>query len=66
MRVATVKYLSGYRKHRYKLVEETKKSNPKKRRVLASKVIMDCGTTTKHKFRTKLGFKQSDTILTIE
>ena len=28
------------------------------------KVIVDCGTTSAHKFRTRLGFKQPDAILT--
>ena len=30
----------------------------------AVKVIMDCRTTASHKFRTRLGFKQCDVILT--
>ena len=30
------------------------------------KVIMDCRTTSAHKFRTRLGFKQYDVILTKE
>ena len=30
---------------------------------LAVKVIMDCRTTSAHKFTTKLGFKQYDAIL---
>ena len=33
---------------------------------LAIKVIMDCRTTSAHKFRTRLGFKQYDDILTKE
>ena len=33
---------------------------------LAVKVIMDCRTTSAHKFRTRLGFKQYDVILTKE
>ena len=33
---------------------------------LAVKVIMDCRITAAHKFRTRLGFKQYDVILTKE
>ena len=33
---------------------------------LAIKVILDCRTTAAHKFRTRLGFKQYDVILTKE
>ena len=33
---------------------------------LAIKLIMDCRTTSAHKFRTRLGFKQYDVILTKE
>ena len=56
----TTKYHSDHRKHRYELVEEPKKQC---NRIfidekLAIKVIMDCRTTSAHKFRTRLGFKQ--------
>ena len=56
----TIKYCSDHRKHRYELVEEPKKQS---NRVfidekLAIKAIMDCKTTSVHKFRTRLGFKQ--------
>ena len=66
LRVTTVKYLSGHRKHRYELVDQPKKQ-PNRifiRKELATKVIMDCRTTAAHKFRTRLGFKQYDVILT--
>ena len=58
---------SDHRKHRHELVEEPKKVS----RIiidekLAIKVIMDCRTTSAHKFRTRLGFKQYDVILTKE
>ena len=58
----------NHRKHRCELVEEPKKQvngifiDEK----LAIKVIMDCRTTSAHKFRTRLGLKQYDLILTKE
>ena len=62
----TTKYNSNHTKHKYELVEQTKKQVNKifidKR--LATKVIMDCRTTLAHRFRTRLGFKQYDVILT--
>ena len=66
LREITIKYHSDHRKHRYELVEEPKKQC---NRIfidekLAIKVIMHCRTT--HKFRTTLGFKQYDVILTKE
>ena len=33
---------------------------------LAIKLIMDCRTTSAHKFRARLGFKEDDVILTKE
>ena len=62
------KYHLDHRKHRYELVDESKKQY---NRILideklAIKVIMDCKTTSAHKFRTRLGFKQYDVILTKE
>ena len=33
---------------------------------LATKIVMDCRTTESHKFRTRLGFKQHDVIITKE
>ena len=68
MREITIKYFSDYRKHRYEVAEEPKKQV---NRIfidgkLAIKVIMDCRTTSAHKFRTRLGFKQCDVILTKE
>ena len=61
-------YHSDKRKHRYELVEEPKKQvnrifiNGK----LAIKLIMDFTTTSANKFRTRLGFKQYDVLLTKE
>ena len=68
MRVTKVKYLSDHRKHRHELVDAPKKQ-PNRifiRNELPTKVIMDCRTTTAHKFRARLGFKQYDAILTKE
>ena len=64
--VTTIKYRSGYRKHRYKLVNESKK--PRNIvficKELTTKVIMGCRRTAGHKCKTRLGFKQYDVILT--
>ena len=56
----TEKYHSDHRKHRYELVDEPKKQCNRifVDEKLAIKVIMDCRTTSAHKFRTRLGFKQ--------
>ena len=65
LREITAKCNSNHRKHRYELVEEQKKQinrifiNTK----LAVKVITDYRTTSTHKFRTRLRFKQYDVIL---
>ena len=62
----TRKYNSSHRRHRYELVEKPRKQvnitfvDAK----LAIKVIKDCRTTVAHKFRTRLGFKQYNVILT--
>ena len=68
LREVTTKYYSDHRKHEYELVDE-----PKKQRngifideKLVIKVIIDCRTTSAHKFRIRLGFKQYDVILTKE
>ena len=63
-----MKYNSNHRKYRYELVEEPKKEVDRNfiDKKLATKVIMDCRTTMAHKFRTRLGFKQYDVILTKE
>ena len=68
MREITTKYNSNHRKHRYELVEEPKKQVNRIfiDKKLAIKVIMDCRTTMANKFRTRLGFKQYDIILTKE
>ena len=66
MRVITVKYPLDHRNHRYELVDEPKKQPNRAfiRKELVTKIIMDCRTTAAHKFRTRLGFKQYDVILT--
>ena len=66
LREVTTKYNSNHRKHKYELVKEPKKQVnitfiDKK---LAFKVIMGCRTTSAHKFRTILVFKQYIVILT--
>ena len=64
----TIKYHSDHRKHRFELAEEPKKQckiifiNRK----LAIKLIMDCRTTLARKFKTRLGLKQFNIILTKE
>ena len=54
LRVTTVKYLSDHSNKIFICKE------------LAFKVIMDCRTTAAHKYRTRLGLKQQDVILTKE
>ena len=60
----TIKYHSDHQKHRYELVEEPKKQANRIfiDKKLTMKVIMNCRTTSAHKFRTRLGFKQYDVI----
>ena len=64
----TTQYHSNNRKHRYELDKTSGRQcngiciDDK----LASKVFMDCRTTSAHKFRTRLGFKQYDLTLTKE
>ena len=64
MQEITTKFNSNNRKRRYELVEEPKKQcnrifiNEK----LTIRVIIDCKTTSTHKFRARLGFKQYDVI----
>ena len=66
--MATVEHLSDHRKHTYKLVDEPKKQPNRiiihKQLAIKAKVIMGCRTKAAHKFRTRLGFKQYDVILT--
>ena len=68
MRETTIKYRSDHRKDRYELVGKPK--NQSNRIFINEKleviVIMDCRTTSARKFRTKLGLKQYDVILTKE
>ena len=63
-----IKYHSNHRKQRYDLVEEPKKQVNRVfiDKKIAVKVVMDCRTVSAHKFRTRLGFKQYDVILTQE
>ena len=68
LREITIKYHSDRRKHRYELIDEPKKQCniifiDKKS---SDRLIMDCRTTSAYKFRTRLGFKQYDVILTKE
>ena len=67
LREIIIKY-SDHRKQRYKLVEEPKKQVNRIfiDQKLANKIIMDCRKTSAHNFRTRLGFKQYDVILTKE
>ena len=64
----TTKYNPNHRKHRYELVEETKKQVSRifKDEKLAINIITNFRTTMAHKFRTRLEFKQCDVILTKE
>ena len=66
MQITTGKYISDHKKHRYQLVDEPKKQINWlfKDKDEAIKIIMDCRITAAHKFRTSLGFKQHDVILT--
>ena len=64
----TIRYHLHHRKHRYEIAAE-----PRKQcngifidAELAIRVIMDCRTTLAYKFRTRLGFKQCNVILTKE
>ena len=66
--IITRNYFSNYRKHRYELMDE-EKSHPTTivlRIELAIKVIIYYRKTTLHEFRTKLGFRQYDAILTTD
>ena len=68
MKVITVKYLSGHRKHIYEVVD-VPKEHPNRffiDKELANKVIIDFRTTAAHKCTTRLRFKQYDVILTKE
>ena len=68
LREIAIKYHSDHRKLRHEVVEEQKKQIDKTSidEKSAIKVIMDCRTTLAHKFRTRLGFKQYNFILTKE
>ena len=67
LQMTTIKYLSFHRKHRYELVCYKKTSQQNYiREELATKVIVYCRTTAAHKFRSGLGFKKYNIILTKE
>ena len=68
MQEITIKNNSDHRKHRYELAEKPKKQFNRifVDQKLAIKVIMDCRTTSAHKFKIRLGFKQYNVILTKE
>ena len=59
---------ADHRKHRYELVDKPEKESNRIfiNKELALKIIIDCRTTVAHKFRTRLGCKQYDVILTKE
>ena len=63
--VITVKYHSGCGKHRYEVLHEPEKQPTVFiQKELALKEIISCRTIAAHKFRTTLGFKQYDVVLT--
>ena len=65
LREITTKYHSDHRKHRYELVEEQMKQ--RYRIFIDEKLAIKVNKKTPaHKFRTRLGFKQYDIILTKE
>ena len=68
MRDITTKYHPDNRKHRCQLADEPKIQSSRifVDKKLAVTVITDCRTTSGQIFRTKLGFKQCDVILTKE
>ena len=66
--MTTIKYISSHRKHRFEQADE---QNKQPNRIFINKesiikVTIDCRTMAVHTFRTRLGFKQYDVILTIE
>ena len=66
LRYITIKYYSHQRKHRCEIVKESKKYvnwifMEQKQGI---KIIIGCITTSTHRFRTRLRFKQYDVILT--
>ena len=66
--MTTVKYSSGYRKHKYELADETEKQ-PNRifiNQELETIEIVNCRATEAHKFRIRLRSKQHDVILTKE
>ena len=60
----TIKYHSNYRKHRYELVEEPKNNATEFSESKDQQSIIDSRTALTHVFRTRLGLKQHDFILT--
>ena len=68
MEATTVRYPSGYRKHRYELVDELK-NNPAAFLYINNqhlKLTLDCRIKLVHTFRPILGVKQYDVFLTKE
>ena len=68
MQATTVRYSSGYRKHRYELVDELK-NNPAAFLYINNqhlKLTLDCRIKLVHTFRPILGVKQYDVFLTKE
>ena len=68
LRKIATKYYPENKKQRYELVSEPKKQCNRifVDEKLRIKVIMDCRTTSAHKFRTRFGFKENDVVLTKE
>ena len=68
LRKVAVNYHSDHRKHRCKLADQPKEQCNRKfiDEKLARKVIMDGKPTWDHKFRTRVGLKQYDVVLTKE
>ena len=63
----TIKYPEYLRKQRYELQECVKQPCRKcLREDFAFQIIMDCRTTSAVNFKTRLGFKQQDPIMTQE
>ena len=64
----TTKYDSNHSKYRCELVEEPTKQLNRifKNKKLAVKLIMYCRKISAHEFKSRLGFKKCDVILTIK
>ena len=66
LREITTKYDSNHSKYRCELVEEPTKQLNRifKNKKLAVKLIMDCRKISANEFKSRLGFKKCDFILT--